>query len=149
AACDLRGRPGRSDQCHHASVGPGRQQLESGTPDRLVDVYLRSARSWPRVARPVRRHVICRDATDGGVRHSTGVGGVKDARVVRVGLAAGVAGVLAVARLLAALLFGVSGTDLTTLSAAVAMLTAIAGLASALPAWRASRVEPIVALRHE
>ena len=69
--------------------------------------------------------------------------------VVGLGLAAGVAGVLTVARLLAALLFGVSGTDLTTLGAAVAMLTAIAGLASAAPAWRASRVEPIVALRHE
>jgi ABC-type antimicrobial peptide transport system permease subunit len=69
--------------------------------------------------------------------------------VVGFGLAAGVAGVLALARLLAALLFGVSGTDLSTLSAAVAMLTAIAGLASVLPAWRASRVEPIVALRHE
>jgi predicted permease len=69
--------------------------------------------------------------------------------IVGIGVAAGVPAVFATARLLVALLFGVSGTDLTTLAAAVVTLTAIAGVASAAPAWRASRVEPIVALRHE
>jgi predicted permease len=69
--------------------------------------------------------------------------------IVGIGLAAGVPAVFATARLLVALLFGVSGTDLTTLAAGVVTLTAIAGVASAAPAWRASRVEPIVALRHE
>jgi predicted permease len=69
--------------------------------------------------------------------------------VVGVGLAAGVPAVFAAARLLVALLFGVTGADLTILAAGVAMLTSIAGIASVAPAWRASRVEPIVALRHD
>jgi predicted permease len=69
--------------------------------------------------------------------------------VVGIGAAVGVAAVFAVARLLAALLFGVSGTDLSTVVAAVAILTAIAGIAGAAPAWRAARVDPMVALRHE
>jgi predicted permease len=69
--------------------------------------------------------------------------------VVGIGAAVGVAAVFAVARLLAALLFGVSGTDLSTVVVAVAILTAIAGIAGAAPAWRAARVDPMVALRHE
>jgi predicted permease len=69
--------------------------------------------------------------------------------VVGTGAVVGVAAVFAAARLLAALLFGVSGTDLSTLAAALAVLTTIAGVASAVPAWRAARVDPMVALRHE
>jgi predicted permease len=69
--------------------------------------------------------------------------------VVGIGAAVGVAAVFTVARLLAALLFGVSGTDLSTLGAALTILTAIAGIASVAPAWRAARVDPMVALRHE
>jgi predicted permease len=69
--------------------------------------------------------------------------------VVGVGLAVGVAAVFGAARLLVALLFGVSGTDLSTLIAALAVLTTIGAIASAVPAWRAARVDPMVALRHE
>jgi ABC-type antimicrobial peptide transport system permease subunit len=69
--------------------------------------------------------------------------------VVAAGLALGIAAVFAVARLLMTLLFGVSGTDLTTLAVSLAALTATAALASAAPAWRAARVDPLVALRHE
>jgi putative ABC transport system permease protein len=69
--------------------------------------------------------------------------------VVGIGAAVGVAAVFAAARLLVALLFGVSGTDLPTLVTALAVLTTIGGLASAAPAWRAARVDPMVALRHE
>jgi predicted permease len=69
--------------------------------------------------------------------------------VVGLGLAAGVVAVLGAARVLVALLFGVSGTDLPTILAALAVLTAIAVLAGAAPAWRAARVDPMVALRHE
>ena len=69
--------------------------------------------------------------------------------VVGVGAVIGVAAVFAVARLLVALLFGISGTDLSTLAAALAVLTTIAGLASAGPAWRAARVDPLIALRQD
>jgi ABC-type lipoprotein release transport system permease subunit len=46
-------------------------------------------------------------------------------------------------------LFGIRPGDLETLAAACAVLTAIVVLAAAIPAWRASRVDPWAALRHE
>jgi predicted permease len=46
-----------------------------------------------------------------------------------------------------AFLFGLSPTDLTTMAAAAGVLGAVAGLAGAVPAWRAARVKPGVALR--
>jgi predicted permease len=46
-------------------------------------------------------------------------------------------------------LFGLSPTDLTTMLVAAGALAAVAGLAGALPAWRAARVNPVAALRAE
>ena len=66
-----------------------------------------------------------------------------------LGLALGLAASLAGARLLSRLLFGVGPTDALTLLAASALLIAIALLASVLPARRALRVQPAVALRQE
>jgi ABC-type antimicrobial peptide transport system permease subunit len=67
--------------------------------------------------------------------------------IVSVGLAAGLAGALALNRLLASLLFGVGPTDPGTLAAAVSAIALVAALACGLPAWRAARLDPNVVLR--
>ena len=61
----------------------------------------------------------------------------------------GAAGSLAAARLLASQLFGVGGTDPLTFAAMTAVLTATAALAGYVPARRASRIDPMAALRSE
>ena len=69
--------------------------------------------------------------------------------LVVVGLLAGIAAATAVARMLQSQLFGLEGDDPATIAGAVAVLLAVALLASVLPARRASRVDPLVALRSE
>ena len=49
----------------------------------------------------------------------------------------------------ASLLFGVQPTDIATIAFVIAMITAVAVIASSLPAWRASRLDPNVVLRDE
>ena len=68
---------------------------------------------------------------------------------VAAGMTAGVAIALAVGRITGRLLAGVSGTDPVTFCAVVLLFGAIAFLASVVPARRASRVDPIQALRYE
>jgi predicted permease len=65
------------------------------------------------------------------------------------GMAAGISGTFAVIRLMKSLIFGVSPTDPMTFVCVVALLAAVAFLACWIPARRASRVDPVVALRHE
>jgi predicted permease len=69
--------------------------------------------------------------------------------MVGLGVAIGVPLALVLARSIASLLYGVKPTDLLTISAAAALLFVVAGVASYLPARRASRVDPLVALRYE
>jgi predicted permease len=64
-----------------------------------------------------------------------------------IGIALGIGVALAVARVMSTFLFGVSPTDPMTYASVSAALTAVALLAMYLPARRASRVDPIVALR--
>jgi ABC-type antimicrobial peptide transport system permease subunit len=70
-------------------------------------------------------------------------------KLAAVGVAAGIVLALAGARLLNSLLFGTSPTDTLTFVGAATLLVAIAALASLVPALRASRVDPLIALRDE
>jgi predicted permease len=67
--------------------------------------------------------------------------------IASIGLAAGVAGALVLNRLFASLLFGVEPTDPGTLAGVTAAIAIAAALACGLPAWRASRLDPNLALR--
>jgi putative ABC transport system permease protein len=66
-----------------------------------------------------------------------------------IGVTLGIAGAVLATRLLETMLYGVSGSDPVALGAAGTLLLGAALLASWLPARRASRVDPIVALRQE
>jgi len=67
--------------------------------------------------------------------------------LVAIGLAVGVVGALALARVVTRLLFGMNAIDPATFAGVCVLLTVVAVLASYLPAWRASRLDPIKALR--
>jgi putative ABC transport system permease protein len=66
-----------------------------------------------------------------------------------IGLAIGVAASLAATRALGSLLFGITATDPLTYGAVALLFLVVAMIASGIPAWRASRVDPMIALRHE
>ncbi len=66
-----------------------------------------------------------------------------------IGAAIGLAGALAVTRVMSTLLFGVAPTDLGTFTAVALVLIAVAFLACYIPARRATKVDPLVALRYE
>ena len=70
-------------------------------------------------------------------------------KLVAIGLAAGLVTAFAVTRLMASLLFAVSPTDLLTFAMISLILAGVALLACLIPARRASRVDPIIALRYE
>jgi putative ABC transport system permease protein len=69
--------------------------------------------------------------------------------LVGTGLAIGIPAALVLGRILTGLLYGVSPTDPLTLLSVAVFLTAVAMLATYLPARRAARVDPMVALRSE
>lgn len=70
-------------------------------------------------------------------------------KLTLIGILAGIIGAAALTRVIASLLFGVSSTDAATFLAVPVLLAAVAFAATVIPAWRATSVDPMVALREE
>jgi putative ABC transport system permease protein len=70
-------------------------------------------------------------------------------RLALLGMAIGVVAALGLGQLARSLLYGVTATDPLTLAAVALVLVAVSMLATLLPAWRATRIDPMVALREE
>ncbi|HXV59792.1 MAG TPA: ABC transporter permease [Vicinamibacteria bacterium] len=70
-------------------------------------------------------------------------------KLTAVGVVAGIAATWALARFLESLLYNVSTNDIVTFAGASLLLVGVAAAASAVPAYRASRVDPILTLRHD
>jgi putative ABC transport system permease protein len=100
---------------------------------------------------------VARRTREIGVRMALGAARQRVVRMVLgdslapviVGSAIGIVAALALTRLMRALLYGVSATDPVTFAGVVVVLIAVGVLASVMPAARAARVDPIVALREE
>jgi len=92
-----------------------------------------------------------------GIRAALGASGLQlrglvfraGMKLALIGLALGLVGALALGQLLSSLLYGVGGRDPLTLAVVTVTLAAIAAAACFLPARRATKVNPIVALRYE
>jgi putative ABC transport system permease protein len=69
--------------------------------------------------------------------------------IVGAGIALGLAGCFAVSRLLESFLYGLSPTDPLTYASLTTLIAAIGLIASYVPAWRATRVDPLIALREQ
>jgi putative ABC transport system permease protein len=69
--------------------------------------------------------------------------------ITLVGVVVGMAGSLALTRTMKSMLFGITATDPITLAAVAILLTSVALAACYIPARRATRVDPMVALRYE
>src|SRR5262249_1386078 len=104
----------------------------------------------------LRRDVVCGHATPARDRCADGTGGDvsglvigEGMKLVLIGALLGLGGALALTRLLKTLLFGVSATDPLTFIVIAALLIIVALLACWIPARRATKVDPLIALRHE
>jgi putative ABC transport system permease protein len=105
----------------------------------------------------VMSHLVTQGTHDIGVLVALGAGPGNIIRLVvrqgmqltGIGIVLGLACAIALTRVMASLLFGVSPTDALTFAAVPVLLAAVAFAATAIPAWRATRVDPMVALREE
>src|SRR6266478_4865429 len=102
-------------------------------------------------------NIVAQRTRDIGIRMALGASQVQIAwdvlgfgmRLASIGLALGLVGALAATRLLSFLLYRVRPTDTITFTAVSVILLVVALMASYLPARRATRVDPMVALRYE
>jgi predicted permease len=105
----------------------------------------------------VMSHLVTRRRREVGVRMALGTGQHETValvlgqalRLAATGIAAGAAIAMAASSLLSSLLYGVRPWDPATLVVVAALLGAVALIAAAVPAWRATRVDPVSALRAE
>ena len=105
----------------------------------------------------VMSHLVAQGAHDIGVRMALGAERTRILMMVlrqgmeltAAGIVVGLLGAIALTRVMASLLFGVSVTDLVTFSTVPLILISTALVATYLPALRATRVDPVVALRDE
>jgi ABC-type antimicrobial peptide transport system permease subunit len=66
-----------------------------------------------------------------------------------IGVVLGLGGALALGRFAGGLVFQLAPTDPVSIAAATVLMLAVAALASVVPAWRAARIDPVVALKIE
>ena len=95
------------------------------------------------------REIGVRVALGAGSRDVLGMILGQGLRTILIGIAFGVAGSLLLTRTLQSMLFGVTATDPLTFAAVILILVMTALLACYLPARRAAKVDPVVALRYE
>ena len=86
-----------------------------------------------------------------GADHATVLGMIvqQGFGMIAAGIVAGAGGAFMLTRAAASMLFNVDATDPLTFGVVAALLGGVALLACFIPAWRATRIDPIVALRHE
>jgi len=133
------------EQVFAKAVGPARQIMTLLTLLTALALVLGAIGVYGVIA-----HHVSRRKRDYGIRVALGLSPVRvmqqvvgrGAALVGLGAVAGVGAALALARLLASLLYGVGATDPVALVAATLALLAVGVLAAFVPAWRASRVDP-------
>jgi putative ABC transport system permease protein len=102
-------------------------------------------------------YAVVRRTTEIGIRMALGARRLDvirmvlrdSAKLVVSGMVIGLAAAFLSARLVESQLFAMTPTDPATLTIACAILASAAIIATLLPAWRAARVDPMIALRHE
>jgi putative ABC transport system permease protein len=102
-------------------------------------------------------NVVSQETHDIGVRMALGAQAAdvmwsvlrRALTLMAIGVAIGTVGALALTRVMAGLLYEVRPTDAVTFAGAALLLAALAVGASLIPAWRATRIDPLVALRAE
>jgi putative ABC transport system permease protein len=100
---------------------------------------------------------VTQQAREIGIRMALGASGrdvlrfvlAQGMRPAFVGVVFGVAGALVLTRFMSSMLFSVSPSDPGTFAAIIAVLATVALLACCIPAVRASRTDPMIALRYE